>query len=84
MGGSEIPINNPEKANSSKEAEKKLPEVPKYWTVLTQGSNLGRDEWQGDKRTLLDKDTFTKQGSPLRSNAILSGQVWERNHPESA
>lgn len=35
--------------------------IPQNWTILHHGSNLGRDEWQGTKRNVLDADSFINQ-----------------------
>lgn len=35
------------------------PVVPEHWTILYHGSNLGRDEWKGEKSKVLDADEMT-------------------------
>lgn len=35
--------------------------LPPNWTILYHGSNLGRDEWQGEKRNVLDSDLLINQ-----------------------
>lgn len=35
--------------------------TPAYWTILYHGSNLGRDEWQGEKRRVLDNDILVNE-----------------------
>lgn len=48
---------------------KKIP-VPPDWTILYHGSNLGRDEWRGDKRNVLDEDILVNQARGLGLSCI--------------
>ena len=44
--------------------------VPEYWTVLYHGTNLGREEWQGEKQKVLDNEELTIKAGPIGLSCI--------------
>ena len=63
-------------AGIKQSTEEKLPSVPKEiaipdnWTILYHGSNLGRDEWQGERKNVLDSEIFINEARGLGLSCV--------------
>lgn len=44
--------------------------IPDNWTILYHGSNLGRDEWQGERKNVLDSEIFINEARGLGLSCV--------------